>query len=167
MMTENRDMSLPLIRKKYLKQIICPNLLDGDCWNVCIENSILTFHFYWEDDDNEYMDCITIKLDNNMAIKGIEPIQAERMSYCDSRYADYAPCRATANHYMNLDHYMVKACVPIIDWDNLTDEQKLEKYQAVKDYLISWEKHNPLQNKEDSYIPTLEKRIKQLKGEAQ
>ena len=57
--------------------------------------------------------------------------------------------------------------MPIIDWDNLTDEQKLEKYQAVKDYLISWEKHNPLQNKEDSFIPTLEKRIKQLKGEVQ
>ena len=50
MMAEVVNMTLQQIRRKYHKQIICPDMIKGDAWNVLIEASALTFHYYWEDD---------------------------------------------------------------------------------------------------------------------
>lgn len=163
MMNDDWTMTLPKIRKKYLKQVICPDKLTGECWNVIIDNLTLTFHYYWEDDDNEYLDSITMEINEDMAITRIYPIEAERQNYYDIRYSDYSPCRATELHYLTLDGHLEDACIPISEWLSMSNEEKAEKYQYALEYLSSWERLNPLPNKDHSFIPVLEKHIKELR----
>ena len=158
-------MTLQQIRRKYHKQIICPDMIKGDAWNVLIEASALTFHYYWEDDDKEYVNYIYVEVDENMSIRFIEPIRPERMISCGFRSSRYASCRVTSKHYAQLDNRLSKACIPSEVWNAMDTEEKIQKYQAALDHLVSWEKRNPLKNKERSFIPVLQKRIEELKGE--
>ena len=105
--------SLPKIRKRYRNQVVDPEKLsNNECWNVEIDGQTLTFHYYWEDDENIYVNYIMIDLNEDMTIAHIYPIDAQRQNYCDFRRSDYSPCRATDVHYMKLDSHLEDACTP-------------------------------------------------------
>ena len=102
--------SLPKVRKKYKNQVIDPHKLKGDCWNVKIDGNTLTFHYYWEDDKDVYLNAIIIDLNEDMTIAYIYPIDAQKQIYCDFRTSDYSPCRATSAHYIELNNHLMDAC---------------------------------------------------------
>lgn len=104
--------SLPKVRKKYKNQVIDPNKIEGDCWNVKVEENTLKFHYYWEDDENTYINYILIDLNEDMTIAHIYPINAQRQVSWDFRRSGYSPCRATDIHYMHLDSCLEDACTP-------------------------------------------------------
>ena len=161
MTTDNHAYTLPEIRKKFRSHIIFPDKLAKECWNVEIDNLILTFHYYWEDDDNEYLNSIMIDLSENMSIKTIYPIEAERQSYSDFRYSDYTSCRATASHYTQFNSILENATISSDAWNALPTKNKIEAYKKSIEYLLSWESRDPMKDSENSFIHVLTKRIEE------
>ena len=53
--------------------------------------------------------------------------------------------------------------INLIPCADISPEEKAEKYQYTLEYLSSWERLNPLPNKDHSFIPVLEKHIKELR----
>ena len=103
----NNTASLPDVRKAYIGKVLDIGKLQN-CENKRFNEGVLSFHFYLEDEFEEYMYNVRIHLDG-MRIVLIEPMRGQKLKTETERRVDYVPCRTKAEHYAELGEILAKA----------------------------------------------------------
>lgn len=109
------QMTLKDIRKKYIGKKIDLSNLSGDVWNRENKNGNISFHFYFNNWDEErgatgtFMDHVDMSCDDSNTVTYIAPLYCEKQTSASFRRSTFEPCRATKMHYEEFDNVLSTA----------------------------------------------------------
>ena len=105
--SSQKTASLTDVRKAYIGKVIDIGKLQN-CENKQLNDGMLSFYFYLDDEFEEYKYDVTIHVDG-MRIVAINPMRGEKLITESERRVEYAPCRTKAEHYAELGEILSKA----------------------------------------------------------